>query len=82
MLPGNKMEGKDQVQLTNLRTVLIKRGINGDRHVVTMFDLFSSDNWCSQATLKHVQYKFLKPFNGLIKTLNGIKKMELPKVEL
>ena len=76
------MESQDQVRLTNVGTVLIKGGPNGDRHVVTMFDLCSTDNWVSQATLKHIQYKFLRPFNGLVKTLNGIKKMELPRVEV
>ena len=52
---ANQMEGQDQVRLTNVGTVLIKGGPNGDRNVVTMFDLCSTDNWCSQATLKQIQ---------------------------
>ena len=41
---ANQMESQDQVRLTNVGTVLIKGGPNGDRHVVTMFDLCSTDN--------------------------------------
>ena len=51
---ADKMEGQDQVRLTNVGTVLIKGGSTGDRHVITMFDLCSSDNWCSQATLRNI----------------------------
>ena len=47
-----------------------------------MFDLCSSDNWVSQSTLKRIQFNHLKPFNGLVKTMNGTKCMILPRVEV
>ena len=77
---ANQLEIEDQYRLSNCGSVLLKG--NPNQHVVTMFDLCSTDSWVSQSTLKRVQFNYLKPFNGLVKTMNGIKKMILPRVEV
>ena len=76
---ANQLESEDQYRLSNCGSVLLKGGPLGDQHVVTMFDLCSTDKWVSQGTLKRIQFKHLRPFNGLVKTMNGIKKMKLPR---
>ena len=77
---ANQLEVEDQYKLSNCGSVLLKG--NPNQNVVCMFDLCSSDNWVTQSTLKIIQFSYLQPFNGLVKTMNGTKRMILPRVEV
>ena len=66
------------MKLTNCGTVCVK-GIP-EQHVLCLFDLCSTDNWATAGLLKKVTHQFLKPFNGIVRTMTGNRKMELPRV--
>merc|ERR1711895_56035 len=59
-------------------TVVIKG--NPQQQVLCLFDLCSTDNWATAGLLKKVNHQFLKPFNGIVRTMTGNRRMELPRV--
>merc|ERR1712208_126699 len=64
--------------LTNCGTVIVKG--TPQQHVLCLFDLCSTDNWCTAGLLKRVNHQFIKPFNGIVRTMTGNRRMELPRV--
>ena len=75
---ADQLEAQDQHKLTNCGTVTLKGSPN--QNVLCLFDLCSTDNWATQGMLKTVQFSYLQPFNGLVRTMNGSKRMVLPRV--
>ena len=75
---ADQMEAQDQYKLANCGTVTLKG--SPPQRVLCMFDLCSTDNWVTQGMLKTVQFSYLQPFNGLVRTMNGSKRMVLPRV--
>merc|ERR1712082_221139 len=75
---ANQMESQDQHKLTNCGTVTLKG--TPEQKVLCLFDLCSTDNWATLGLLKTVQHSYLRPFSGIVRTMAGSKRMELPRV--
>ena len=75
---ADQLESRDQMKLTNCGTVTVKG--TPEQHVLCLFDLCSTDNWAAAGLLKKVSHQFLRPFNGIVRTMTGNRRMELPRV--
>ena len=75
---ADQLESRDQYKLTNCGTVTVKG--TPEQKVLCLFDLCSTDNWATAGLLKTVTHQFLKPFSGIVRTMTGNRRMELPRV--
>merc|ERR1712120_50099 len=75
---ADQMESRDQMEMTNCGSVTVKGTPEHD--VLRLFDLCSTDNWATAGLLKKVTHQFLKPFDGIVRTMTGNRRMELPRV--
>ena len=75
---ADQMESRDQHKLTNCGSVTVKGTPQQD--VLCLFDLCSTDNWATASLLKKVTHQYLQPFDGIVRTMNANKRMQLPRV--